>query len=141
MAKGYRYLEHTADGKFIATGRTLEEAFSNSAMAMLNLMCETSKIIRKTSKKIKVKAKNPESLLYNFLEEVIFLLDSKNFLACRIEKMKISGNEGKYVLEAEILGDNSKKYETFGEVKAVTYNSMLIKKEKGKFSAQVVVDL
>jgi len=134
----FKILEHTADGKFQAFGKTLEEAFENSALAMLSLMTN-DKIKERIKKKIKVKGKDLKQLLYNFLEEILFLLDSNNFILSKINKIKI--NKEKLILEADLSGDNVKNYEIFGDVKAVTYNSMEIKKERGKFIIQVIVDM
>ena len=74
----FKFLEHTADIKFQAYGKDIEEAFENSALAMFNSMYN-SKIKDKEKFKIIVQGKDFESLLYNFLEELLFLLDSKNF--------------------------------------------------------------
>jgi len=134
----FKILEHTADGKFQAYGTTLEGVFENSAYALISFMTR-DKIKERIKKTIKVKGKDKEQLLYNFLEELLFLLDSKNFILSKIKKIKI--NEKKLILEAEVIGDNVKNYEIFGDVKAVTYNSMFIKKQKGKFIIQVVIDL
>jgi SHS2 domain-containing protein len=163
MKKNFKILEHTADGKFQAYGESLEKAFENSAYAMLSLMTN-DKIKEKLKKKIKIKGKNTEQLLYNFLEEILFLIDSKNFILSKIKKLKI--DEKKLTLEAEFLGDNVRNshkirisehpknpvnkqrgfsdlrnYEVYGNVKAITYNSMVIKKEKSKYIIQVVVDM
>jgi len=166
--KKFKFLEHTADAKFQSFGKTLEEAFENSALAMFNVMYdEKVKAVKK--KKIKVKGKDKESLLYNFLEELLFLLDSENFFLSRISKITINKNSsnktgnlksGKkmniesekagsidnqksknYWLTAELLGDEAKNYNISLDVKAVTYNSMFVKKEKGRFICQVVVDV
>jgi len=134
----FKILEHTADGKFQAYGRNLEEAFSNSTYAMISLMTK-DEISSKIKKKIKIKAKNIEQLLYNFLEEILFLIDSKNFILSKISKISI--NKEKFFLEAEIYGDNIKDYDIYGNVKAITYNSMFVKRERGKFIIQVVVDM
>jgi len=138
MAEKFKFLEHTADIKFQAFGSSLEEAFSNSALAMKEAMCK-EKIKAKIRKKIKVKGKDNGSLLYNFLEELLFLLDSENFVLSGVEKIKISKDKNN--LAAEIIGDNAKNYEFDLDVKAVTYNSMFVKQEKGKFIIQVVLDV
>jgi SHS2 domain-containing protein len=134
----FKILEHTADGKFKAFGKSLEEAFSSSSLAMLSLMTK-DRIKEKIKKKINVKGKDKEQLLYNFLEEILFLLDSENFILSKVKKIKI--NQEKVGLTCEITGDKVKDYEVFGNVKAITYNSMFIKKQKNKFIIQVVVDM
>jgi SHS2 domain-containing protein len=67
ISKKFIFLEHTADVKFRAFGKNIEEAFSNSALALKEIMTEKTKIKDKIKKKISVKGKDNESLLYNFL--------------------------------------------------------------------------
>ena len=49
--KQYEYLEHTADVKFLAYGKTLEEVFENAALAMFNVMIDTEKDFRRAGKR------------------------------------------------------------------------------------------
>jgi SHS2 domain-containing protein len=137
MGEKYKFLEHTADIKFLANGSSLEEAFANSALALVEVMTKKTRIKAKIKKKIEVSGKDDESLLYNFLEEFLFLLDSEGFLLSKVSKIKIK--EGK--LTAEVLGDRAKEYKISQDVKAITYNSMFIKKEGKKFIIQVVLDV
>ncbi len=136
----YKFLEHTADVKFQAFGKTLEKAFENASYALINIMCK-EKIKPLIKKQIKIKGKDLENLLYNFLEEFIFLLDSKDFLLGKIKNLKINKKNGDYELIVEALGDNAKNYKTELDVKAITYNEMFVKKQKDKFICQVVVDV
>jgi SHS2 domain-containing protein len=133
----FKFLEHTADVKFQAYGKSLEEAFSNSALALAEVMTKKTKIKQVIKKKIKVSGKDTGSLLYNFLEEFLFLFDSEGFLLSKIKKIKIKDNK----LEADVAGDNVKNYKISQDVKAITYNNMFVKKEKGKFIVQVVLDV
>jgi len=138
----YKFLEHTADTKFQAFGKTLEESYSNAAIAMFEVITKPEKIKKKITKKIKVKAKDKEALLYKWLEELLFLFDTEFFVLNSVKKMEIEEKEGKYTLKAEIIGDKFKdKYELHGSVKAVTYNEMFVKEEKGKVIVQVVLDI
>jgi len=133
----YKFLPHTADVKFQAFGKTEEEVFENAALALKEVMIKKIKIQSKIKKKIEIGGKDKESLLYNFLEEFLFLLDSENFLLVEINKIKIKDNK----LEMEILGDKASNYKFSNDVKAITYNEMFVKKEKGRFICQVVVDV
>ena len=138
----FKFLEHTADVKFQAFGKNLEEVFENSGLALISSQYKGKvKAIKK--KKIKVKGKDNESLLYNFLEEILILLE-KGFLTSKI-KVKIKEKNKNKILEAELLGDSTKNYEISVDVKAVTYNQMFVREEKkGKkrqWVAQVVIDV
>ncbi len=137
---GYEFLEHTADVKFRAEGKTIEEAFSNAALALKETILKGKvEINEKIKKKINVSGKDKESLLYNFLEEFLFLLDSEGFIFSKVNKIKIKDNE----LSCEIIGDKATGYKISNDVKAVTYNSMFVKKDNktGKFIVQVVLDV
>ena len=138
----FKFLEHTADAKFQAYGKTMEEAFSNAALAMFSILTDTKKIKKKIKKGIEARGHDLKSLLYNYLEELLFLIDTENFLLNRIEQLKLHKKEKEYFLEAIVVGDRySEKYKTTGDIKAVTYNEMEIKEEKGNVMVQVVVDL
>lgn len=136
----YKYLEHTADAKFQAYGKDLEEGFVNAALAMFNILFEPEKVSPVIRKEIKIKAKKKESLLYDFLEELLFLLDSEGFILNKVENLKITKNE-KYSLECVIYGDMHDDYDVKGNIKSITYNDMFIKEEEGKVILQVVVDI
>lgn len=135
IMKRYKYLEHTADIKFRAYGKKVNEVFENAALAMFNTMSD-DKIKSKIRKRFKVSGKDYESLLYNFLEEFLVLIDTDNFFLSKV-KVRIKD----FILMAEAVGDNVKNYETNIDVKAVTYNNMFVKKEKSVWVAQVVLDV
>ena len=135
----YRFLEHTADVKFRATGKSLEEAFLEASMALKETIAGKIKVLEQEEKKISVKGKDIEALLYGFLEEFLFLLDSEGFLLSRVKKIDI--DEDNFTLNAVVLGDKAENYKFTNDVKAVTYNEMFVKKEKDKFTVQVVLDV
>jgi SHS2 domain-containing protein len=136
----FEFLPHTADVKFRAYGKSLEEAFSNAALALAEVVSE-SRINEKVEKTIEVESEDEKALLYDFLEKFLFLLDTENFLLSKVKKIKIE-KDGDIKLKAVINGDTDiGKYEIETHIKAVTYQEMEIKKEKDRFILQVVLDL
>lgn len=143
--KKFKFIEHTADVKFLAFGRSVEEAFENAALATKQTICDNVKVVSKKKKIINLKQKDLESLLYSFLEEILYLLDAENFLLAEVSKITI---DKKLNLKATLIGDNASDYEFTNSVKAVTYNDMSIKKEivdnkrkKEFWTIQVVLDV
>jgi SHS2 domain-containing protein len=134
----YKFLSHTADMKFQAFGKSIEEMFANSALAMFSSMYE-GKIKEKRTSKIKAKGKDFESLLYNFLEELLVLFDGEQFFLSKVKSLKI--DEKKFRLEAKVIGDYAENYKINIDVKAITYHEMFVKKEKDKWVCQVVLDV
>lgn len=138
----YRILPHPADGKFRAFGATLEEAFVNAALATASLMWDWLPIRSATSFPVRARGRDLEQLLYQFLEEILFLFETKNFLLASVEDMKIEKDESGFRLQAVFRGDDAKNsVDIFGVVKAITYNEMKIEQDCGGWSIQVVVDM
>ena len=137
----FRYLEHTADAKFQAFGATLEEAFANAALAVASLMWNPVQVAPARKEVVRVGGNDLEQLLMAFLEEILYRLDTQEFLLHRAEEVRISIGQQGCELEAVFVGDaGTGRYEIFGEVKAITYNDMKI--EAGDVAlVQVVVDM
>lgn len=141
MAEKYEFLEHTADVKFRAYGKDLEEAFANAALATFAVMTDISKVKPKIEKEVSVECAKKESLLYDFLEELLYLVDTEGFLLSKVKELKISETEKGFALKAVIAGDSADDYEVSTYIKAITYNDMFIKEEDGRVTIQVVHDI
>ncbi len=139
--KQYEYLEHTAEAKFAAYGKTMEEAFCNAALAMENIMVETEKVKPKVKKKIVIETKHTKALLYDFLQELLVLFDSERFALHTVEELNIQQRGSDYHLYAIVSGDDAQHYEMHSGVKSVTYNEMEIVQEKEGWKVVVVLDV
>jgi SHS2 domain-containing protein len=139
--KQYQYEDHTAEAKFTAFGSTIEEAFTNAALALTNIIVETKNIKPAIKKEITIEAKQQKALLYDFLQEFIILFDSEFFALNKIETLTIKEEKEKWVLECVCYGDDAQEYETLSGVKAVTYNEMEIKEVKDLWNITVVLDV
>ena len=138
----YEFLEHTADIKVRVTEKNMEDAFASSAMALKEVIAEKIKVKPEIERKIDIEGKNIGSLLYNFLEEFIYLLDAEKFLLGGIKEIKIAKETNKpFKLKATLLGDKAENYEFSNDVKAITYNDMEIRKSGAKVIIQFVLDL
>ena len=137
----FRFLEHQADIKFRAQGKTLNEVFENSVLAVSSYLSQDKKVKANKKKVIEISGDNVESLLYNFIDDVIYLLDAEKFVPASA-KVDIIGLK----LKAEIMGDDSYEYE-IKLIKAATYADMHVKKVKegrGKkevWEIQMVLDV
>jgi SHS2 domain-containing protein len=138
----YKFLEHTADIKFRAFGKTIGEVFENSALALKETISK-DKVGEKKKEKIslQIEGGDIENVLHQFLEEFLFLFDTKGFLLSKIKKMEIKEKSGAYFIRCEMTGDKAKNYEIANHVKAITYNEMFIKKQKDRWVSQVVLDV
>ncbi|MCL2116193.1 MAG: archease [Methanobrevibacter sp.] len=141
----YEFFDVTADIGFWAYGKTLEESFENAALAMLNVITDTGTVVENESKIINIESEDLISLLYDFLEELLFIYEVDLFLMSKfivnIKKEKINNNEI-YKLEAVATGEEIdwNKHYRGSEVKAVTFHMMdvLI---NNYFKVRVILDL
>jgi len=122
----YEFLKHTADVKFRAKAKSLVKAFVESAEALFETMRGKMQILEQVEKEVSIEGDNLENLLYNFLEEFLFLLDSEDFLVSEIKNLEIDEKNNK--LKMVLLGDVAKNYHFTNDVKAVTYNDMRIER-------------
>ena len=140
--KGYEYFEHTADAKFRAYGTTLEEAFQNAAVAMLNVMIDTSKLSNEVSEKIELTSADLDGLVVDWLSELLYLFEVEQVVFGNFKIDNITEQDGEYSLSAIAYGEpldlSRHKFDT--EVKAVTYNELKVEKITGGWVVQVVVD-
>ncbi len=139
----YEYLEHTADAKFVAHGKTLDELFANAAEATFGIITDVSKVKRAMRFPLEVKAKTKEACLFDFLDQLLFLLDTEGFLLSGFKDLRVTRNcDNTFWATGEALGDYHKGYDVSCNVKAVTYNDMYVRiKDGGGWECQVVVDL
>ena len=95
MKERFRFLDHTADAKFQAFGRTLEEAFANAALAVGFLdVGPGDRSTRKINHPIDVQGRDLEQLLVRFLGEIIYLFETRFFLAAAVEELTIEQGDG-----------------------------------------------
>jgi len=139
--KKFEFFDVTADVGYKAYGDTLEEAFENAALAMFEVVTDTSKVESKVERKIEVESEDECALLYDWLSEFLVLLDV-DFLVFSKFKVKIEKRDDGLYLEGTVWGDefNPDIHESRAEVKAVTYHLMDIKKDN-RYMVQVILDI
>lgn len=136
--KGYEYLEHTADVKIRAYGLTLSQAFENMAKATTGVMTDVDLVKQHVNKRINIASENTERLLYDFLDEIIYLMDTEEFLTAKAI-VNIHGNS----LSADLKGDyqNENQYEVHTYIKSVTLNELKVMKKENLHILQIIHDI
>ena len=139
----FRFLEKIAiaDIAFQAYGATMEELFESAALATFEAMADLETVEEKEKEFLQLKSQKIEDLLFDWLSELVYLKDAKAMLF-RSFKLKID-DKRKYQLKAEARGEkiNPAKHKLRTDVKAVTYHMLEVKREKGRWIAQVILDI
>ncbi len=138
----YKFFPHTADVLFEAYGKTLEKMFEHAALALEELMVNTETLQRKEHFEIVLEAKEIETLLYDFLSELIFVKDTEGFLFNKFHVVILHKNK-QYELLATCEGDYIKRevHELRNDAKAITMHEFEVKKEKDTWMSRVLVDI
>lgn len=146
--KSFLYLDHTADIKFRAQGKDYAQAYAHALLAVSNLLVDLKKVKKSTTKRFCVKAKNYERLLFELIEEFLFLFDTEGFIVREVRDSTLRDDidsEGNIwlLLELELVGDYtfSGLYEVKLGIKAMTYHEMRIYEEHGHIIMEGVVDV
>lgn len=134
--KKFEFLEHTGDIKFKAYGVDLNEMFESCALAVSSVFSRGKKIKSTKKKDFVVHGNDYESMLYKFIEELIYLFDAEHFVVSKA-KVKIKD----FGLMAVIYGDNVSKYKDLDAIKSPTYAEMYVKQIEGMWECQVVLDV
>ena len=141
----FKFLEHTADLKIEVTEKTLNRAFSTSAWAMKEVMAEQILVAPRIKKEFVVEGDDKSALLYNFLEEFLYLFDTEGFILSKAPIVKITekadSKDKKFSLEAKVIGDSASNYIITNDVKAITYNEMSIDEDKDNCIIVFVLDV
>ena len=138
----YKFLEHTADIKFIVHGKKLKNIFENSVLAMSEFISNGAEIKNMSEKRFKISGRDYIELFYSFIDEIIYFVDAENFIP-KEAQVHLEEKKGKIFLKAILFGDNAGNYENLSHVKAATYSEMYIKenKEEKRWEAQAVIDV
>ena len=141
----YRFLDDIAiaDVAFEATGKTLKELLESAALAVTNTMVKNLDAIEhKVEKKFAVEGDNAEKLLFNFLQELIFLKDAELLLFSKFD-LDIVPKKSKFQLSVKAYGEklDMKKHELLVDVKAVSLHRFEVKETKEGWIASVILDV
>ena len=135
--KKFEILEHKADLKIKAFGKTREELFSNMLLGMQESMkAELQKPEEKTKRKIKIKSLDLPALLVDFLSEALYLNQVNKEIYSEAKFEKFSDTE----IGGELIGQ---KVERFGEdIKAATHHNLDVNQRRdGIWEATVLFDI
>ena len=141
---GFEHKGHTADVLIEARGRTLEEAFEQAAIAVYEVMTDTSKVAPKTRLEVEVEGDDLYNLLYRWIEALLLHTDSEGLMFSLVRVCSIEKSEGEgWRIKSVAWGDrfNPEVHEHRTIVKAMTYAQMEIKNLGDCWRIQFVVDI
>jgi len=139
MKRGFEIIDHTADVGIIAYGTDIEELFRNAALALFSLITEPETIQEKSHLDLKVRSNERDSLLVEWLNELIYFFDAKHILLNRFDIESLTQNELRATCYGE--GFDPMKHKIKRGIKAATYHMLRLDKDDDGYKAQVILDI
>lgn len=139
---GFRYLDHVSDLVIEATGRTMDDAFVNSARGLVDSMFEISNISPNLEVLIEATGHDLKNLLYNWLEKVLLFMLVDEIVISNF-KTKIFKNQSSYSIKGNALGEKIDLHKHIFkiEIKGITYHEMEINQHSDGVIIRFMLDL
>ncbi len=133
----FEEISHTADVKIRASAPTLEALFSETFKALMQVMYGKGRCGR-TIREIRIESTDNESLLADFLSEVLFVSEVEG-LVFSDARIRING----FSLIAELRGESFDPliHSTGTEVKGISYSGLEIVHNANGYKLDIIFDV
>ena len=135
--------DHTADCGIEVWAKDFVELVLEASIAFAQLTTNIDEMSARKEHTIIVEGDDFDLVLAEFLKELLYLLDTQNFIAIGFKRPQLLPNNGNYVFGATVLGDTFVvgKHESRTEIKAVTYHQLEAKKLHPGWYARIIFDI
>jgi len=132
----FEVLEHTADIGLRAWGKTKEELFENAAMGMVSLAVEIEDVEPRIAYPIAASGTDLDSLLVNWLGEVLYYLDAQHVVLIKFHAEQITGQN----IVGQAWGEprDPARHRPKVIIKGVTYHQLRIAEQPEGWCAEVL---
>ena len=135
----FETFEHTADLGLHITADTAEQLFEQAGRGLLSIIVENLDDVEGgESRSIHLDGELEAYLLFDWLNELLYLFDSQQFVASQF-RVRLT-EQG---LDATVTGGplNPQRHRLDHEVKAITYHDLSLEQVKTGWEARVIVDI
>jgi len=139
MKERFAVIDHTADVGIIAYGADVKELFSNAALGLVSLITDPESIAERLHIDLEVKSEDTDSLLVEWLNELVYFFDAEHILFKRFDIRNLTHNQ----LKATCYGESFDpiKHKIKIGVKAATYHMLSLDKNDDGYKARVIFDI
>jgi SHS2 domain-containing protein len=135
VPQDFEEIEHTADRAFRAYGRDLRELFLNAARAVLAMEGATEGAAPTTARDVRVEGIDRETLLVNWLNELLYLQERHGESYSGIRIAELSERRLAATLAGATASTRRRK------IKAVTFHGLQVTQGDEGWQATIVVDV
>ena len=136
-------LDHTADIGFEIGAPTLDALFDEARQALLMAVFELPPENGEEERRVRLRAPDLETLLVRWINELVFFIQSDEFVAVRAAIYVRETGEGGFGLEARLAGAplDLEGYGWQGEIKSATFHGLAVTHASEGWRAQVILDV
>ncbi len=132
--KRFEEVEHTADAALRVYGRDLGELFVNAAYGMFSLMANWEDIQPSTEQNISLEAIDDETLLVDWLSELLYFHEMEDTVYTAFEILNIAPTR------LQAIARGTERWNHLTAIKAVTFNDLHIENTPEGYTATIVFD-
>ena len=135
---GWALLDHTADIRMEARGRTLADLFENAALGLVDILVSDAAISPKTEAALSLQEETSEELLVSWLREILYQYQTAGLVLASAEISEASEQK----LAAKLVyGVPPEDCQPEVEIKGVTYHGLTVQAHDWGYSARIVFDI
>lgn len=135
----YGILDHTGDAGVEFRSETLESLFETAGAVLFDMICGVERIEPSEKCIITIDGSDYESLMFNFLAELIYQFDALKRVFARFWVLEIS--ETCLTIEGGFENYSREKHGFRFAIKAVTMHQLTVKREEKGYYAKIIFDL
>ena len=141
----FEFLDHTADVAVRVRSRDAEELFCDAASAVVAILLDlksSEALVARSSIPLRLEAEDPEALLVDFLNELIFLFDTTGFVARDLKVTSVHLQSPAHLhghLEGETF--DPARHQAKTEIKAATFHGLELRQGSGWLEVEIIFDL
>jgi SHS2 domain-containing protein len=135
----FNTIEHTADIGIEVEAESLEELFAGAARAMFSIMVDLDGVSAVLSRDVSLDASDLVDLMFEWLNELIFLVSANRLVLCDFEVGSVSSER----LVATVRGEeiDPARHSLELEIKAATFHEMVVEERGEGWYARVIFDV
>ena len=137
--KKFRFIDHTGDIGVEVYGESLGELFQHAGEAFTGIVTDANEIRLKDKIHISLRADRIEDLLVRWLNEFIFLFDTRELLLAKFDILSIDDHHIKALVQGEVYDKTRHTIET--TVKSATYHQLEVAGDGTSWKARVIFDI
>ena len=137
--KRYEFIDHTADLGIKLREKSLTRLFASAGYALFDIILEISQVQPKKSLDIHVSGEEIESILVDWLRELLFKFNMDRWVLKEFDIGKIDESGLQAVVKGETFDPSRHSLKT--EIKAVTYHGLEVNRKNDGWEAQIIFDI